>query len=79
MLFGKLDPLAFAVSLGLGLMVVYVTAPRPRVVIKFPSPLTAGKTVYRDDRNGCYVYRPEKVECDHSAVVLPEEEIEAAD
>ena len=67
MLFGKLDPLAFALALGVGLMVVYVIAPRPRRVIKFPSPMNAGAVVYRDKDKGCYVYEPEKVQCDDTA------------
>lgn len=67
MLFGKINPLAFAISLGLGLMIVYVTAPRPRRVVKFPSPLNAGKTMYKDAEKGCYVYTPEKVECTEDA------------
>lgn len=71
MLFGKLNPLAFALALGLGLMVVYMTAPRPRRVVRFPSPLNAGKTVYRDAKKGCYVYQPEKVQCDDTAMIPP--------
>lgn len=71
MLFGKLNPLAFAIALGIGLMVVYVTAPRPRLVVRFPSPLNAGKTVYKDDKKGCYVYQSEKVTCDDTALIPP--------
>lgn len=71
MLFGKINPLAFTLSLGIGLMIVYVTAPRPRRVIKFPSPLNAGKAMYRDSNKGCYVYTPEKVECTQDAKTPP--------
>ena len=76
MLFGKLDPLAFALSLGFGLMVVYMTAPRPRRVIKFPSPINAGRVVYKDARKGCYVYDKKKVECDETALLQPAPEPE---
>lgn len=74
MLFGKLNPLAFAVSLGIGLMIVYMTAPRPRRVVRFPSPLNEGKTIYRDAQKGCYVYQSEKVACDETAMIPPSEE-----
>lgn len=63
MIFSFLDPLAFIVAFGMGLMLVYVTNPRPRVVIKFPTPLNAGKVVYREDGE-CYRYSAEEVDCD---------------
>lgn len=78
MLLGRLNPLAFALALGVGLMIVYITAPRPRRVLRFPSPLNAGKTVYKDARKGCYVYQPEKVPCDETALVPPSEDEEEA-
>ena len=71
MLFGKLDPLAFALALGLGLMVVYATAPRPKRVVRFPSPLNVGTTVYRDEKKGCYVYTADKVPCTDDALTPP--------
>lgn len=74
MLMGKIDPLAFGVALGLGLMVVYMTAPRPRRVLKFPTPANAGTVVYRDRKQGCYVYESEKVPCDASAKIAPAQE-----
>lgn len=74
MLIGKLNPLAFALALGLGLMIVYVTAPRPRRVVRFPSPINAGNTVYRDATKGCYVYQTEKVQCDETAMIPPTED-----
>eukprot|EP00873_Tetraselmis_striata_P033900 jgi/Tetstr1/454164/TSEL_041083.t1 len=73
MLFNKLNPLAFALALGAGLMLVYVLAPRPKLVIKFPTPENAGKTVYRDTENGCYVYESEKVACGADAKMPPAE------
>ena len=74
MLFGKLNPVAFALALGIGLMVVYVTAPRPRRVIRFPSPLNAGSIVYKDAHKGCYVYESEKVPCGKDAKIPPIQE-----
>lgn len=70
-MFGKINPLAFALALGVGLMIVYITAPRPRVVLSFPSPINAGNTVYRHDTRGCYVYESEPVPCDESAKMPP--------
>lgn len=73
MLFDKLDPLAFALSLGFGLMIVYVVAPRPRRVIRFPMPNNSGKIVYKDALQGCYVYKTENATCDKDAIDIPSE------
>jgi hypothetical protein len=71
MLFDKLDPIAFALSLWIGMMIVYVIAPRPKRVIKFPMPGNSGKVVYRDALQGCYVYKSEKATCDKDALDIP--------
>ncbi len=72
MLFDKLDPLAFAVALGIGMMIVYVIAPRPKRVVKFPMPGNSGKIVYKDALQGCYVYKSEKVTCSKEAMNIPD-------
>lgn len=43
-----------------GMVVCYFVTPPPQVVVKFPTPHTAGKTVYRDASDTCFVYRAEK-------------------
>lgn len=63
MIFDFLHPLAFFLSFGIGVMVVYTMSPQPELVVKFPTPLNAGKVIYRED-NECYRYRYEEVDCD---------------
>lgn len=72
MLFDKLDPLAFGIALGIGMMIVYVIAPRPKRVVKFPMPGNSGKVVYKDALQGCYVYKSEKVKCSNDAKNIPD-------
>ncbi|AUF82542.1 hypothetical protein TetV_460 [Tetraselmis virus 1] len=71
MLFAKLNPFVFFISLGIGLAVVYCFAPRPTKVVKFPNPINAGKIVYRN-QDECFVYSPEKVECTEKAITVAE-------
>jgi hypothetical protein len=71
MIFDKLDPLAFAVALGIGMMINYVIAPRPKRVVKFPTPGNSGKVVYKDALRGCYVYKSEKVTWSKEAMNIP--------
>jgi hypothetical protein len=69
MLLGRLDPLAFFAALGVGLAFVYAFAPRPRKVVKYPTPVNAGKIVYKGEGDDdCFVYSPEKVECTDAAI-----------
>jgi len=58
-----IDPFWFILSLGVGLLYVYLTTRSPEVVIKYPTPENAGKIVYHDSNDVCYKYRAEKVAC----------------
>jgi hypothetical protein len=53
----------FLAAFAIGVAFVYITKPEARIVIKFPSPHNAGKVVYRDDKNQCYMYRADKETC----------------
>jgi len=63
---------AFAV----GILCVYLMAPTPTLVVKFPTPYNAGKITYEDKANTCYNYSAEKVSCPSSGPVLPQPIIE---
>lgn len=74
MIFSKLNPFAFVLAFGAGLMVVYVTNPRPTLVVKFPTPMNAGKVIYRENGE-CYVYKHEEVDCDSYSGVVRDQPI----
>lgn len=54
---------AFLVSLSIGMLYVYIRTPTPKIVIKYPNPENAGKVVYKDESDSCYVYQALKTEC----------------
>ena len=58
-----IDPLIFLVSLCIGPFYTYITAPKPDVVIKYPTPFNAGKITYIDDAGVCYKYAVKKSSC----------------
>ena len=62
MFFDKIDPLAFLIALAIGLLLCYVTNPTPKMVVKFPSPINAGKVTYKTD-DSCYKFEAEKTTC----------------
>ena len=56
-------PLYFFLSFGLGLLFVYAFAPKPEIVMKFPSPYNAGSIQYKDRDNKCYVIKATNTHC----------------
>lgn len=63
MILDKLYPFYFILSFSFGLFICYVSQARPKVVIKFPSPVNAGNVIYKDKNGQCYKYKSEKVNC----------------
>jgi hypothetical protein len=63
MLFKKIQPLYFFLAFAIGLLLCYVTNPKPEVIVKFPSPYNAGQIIYKDKADSCYKYSASKVTC----------------
>jgi hypothetical protein len=63
MLFKKIQPLYFFLAFAIGLLLCYVTNPKPEVIVKFPSPYNAGQIIYKDKSDSCYKYNASKVSC----------------
>lgn len=59
----KIDLMIFFISLFIGLFLVYVTAPTPNIIFKYPTVKTANDITYIDEANTCYKYIPKPVNC----------------
>lgn len=66
----QIDPVVFFVAFAVGLFYCYVSVPPPEVVYKFPNPNNAGQVVYRTERDGCYKYRADRVDCPADAALI---------
>ena len=55
--------LYFIIALFIGFLIIYVIAPPPKIVIKYPNLNNVGKHVYVDDNNVCYKYKKVNVSC----------------
>lgn len=55
--------IAFIVAFGIGILYVYMVIPKPKVIIKYPTPYNAGNVVYRDSADTCFVFDANKTEC----------------
>lgn len=62
MLLKVIKPHYFIVAFAIGMFYVYITAPRPEIVEKFPSPYNAGSIKYKNN-NSCYIFSSNKTEC----------------
>ena len=71
----KIDIFYFFISLFIGFFLVYVTSPKPKVIVKYPTVKNAGKILYEDDNGVCYKYKAIEVDCKNSNVILEEQEI----
>lgn len=58
-----IDPFYFLISLFIGLFLTYSFTPNPKVVYKYPTPDNADSTIYENESNTCYKYKPNEVDC----------------
>lgn len=54
---------AFFIALAIGLFFTYIYSPPKKIIIKWPTPETADKIVYRDHADLCYKYNANEVPC----------------
>ena len=50
-------------GLVLGFLIVYLTSPKPKVVIKYPTIENIGTTTYVDEKGQCYKYYAKETPC----------------
>lgn len=56
-------PLYFFISFCIGMFAVYISTPKPKIIIKYPTPDNAGKVIYKDNSGICYKYSAKEVNC----------------
>ena len=62
---------AFFIAFFFGIFYTYVTAPKPRIVIKYPTPYNVNKIIYKNSDDLCYIYKSEQTECDKNSIPQP--------
>ena len=53
----------FIVSLAIGLLVVYSTAPPKNIIIVYPTPHNYNSYQYLDNANNCFVIKQTEIDC----------------
>lgn len=54
---------AFIISLAIGLFLVYITNPDPKIIVVYPTTNNVNKIQYVDKADNCFTYTPYKVKC----------------
>jgi hypothetical protein len=59
----SLNIFSFIAAFSVGIVACYLMAPKPKLVVRFPTPLNAGNIVYKDSDENCFVFKANKVQC----------------
>ena len=62
---------AFIIAFAIGIFYVYISSPKPKIIIKYPTPYNADKIVYKNDYDICYKYQVEEVKCTEKTIEQP--------
>jgi hypothetical protein len=63
--------LAFIIAFAIGIFYVYIATPKPKIIIKYPTPYNANRVVYKNENDICYKYQVEEVKCNNTAIEQP--------
>ena len=61
----------FFIAFIIGMFYVYISSPKAKVIIKYPTPYNAEKTVYQNESENCYKFDVEEIKCDGKTIEQP--------
>jgi hypothetical protein len=64
----KFNFLVFIIAFAIGILFVYLSTPKQKIIIKYPNPYNTDKIVYRDYNDMCYKYKAEEIKCNSNAI-----------
>jgi len=67
----KFNFIAFFLAFLIGISYVYLSAPKQKIIIKYPNPFNANKTIYKNENDMCYIYEVEENKCTDKAIEQP--------
>ena len=59
----KINIKAFIISFSIGMLIVYLVTPYPKVVFRYPTPDNLDKITYTDNNKQCYKFNAIAVKC----------------
>ncbi len=67
----KFNFIAFFCAFAFGIFFVYLSAPKQKIIIKYPTPYNSNKIVYKNENDFCYKYDVTEVKCTDKAINQP--------
>ena len=65
-LFENIDPIIFMLSFSIGMFIMMISDPTPRIVIKYPTPYNLNN-IYKDSSGTCFRYKMKDTKCTANA------------
>jgi hypothetical protein len=62
---------AFFIAFLLGILYVYLSTPKQKIIIKYPNPFNSNKIIYKNESDLCYTYQVEESKCNEKAIEQP--------
>ena len=71
-IFKYIDAKVFFISLCVGILYCYLTQPKPRIILKCPTPENENIVTYKDLVGNCFKYKSTEVSCpkDNNKITL---------
>jgi hypothetical protein len=63
--------IAFFIAFFIGISYVYLSAPKQKIIIKYPTPYNSNKIIYKNESDLCYTYEVEDIKCNNKAIEQP--------
>ena len=79
MLFGFVQWPIFFVSLIIGAVFVYLSAPSSKTVFVYPTPDNVNRYIYKDDVGTCHKYVPQEAQCSENTKDIPPQVMEKSE
>lgn len=62
---------SFFIAFFMGLLYIYIESPKPRLIIKYPTPYNVGKIIYKNSSGNCYKFKADIVSCPINTIEQP--------
>lgn len=67
----KFNFIVFFIAFAIGFLYVYLSAPKQKIIIKYPNPYNSNKNIYKNENDLCYKYEVEEIKCSDKAINQP--------
>lgn len=62
---------SFIIAFAIGIMYVFVNSPKPKYIIKYPTPYNIERNVYKGLDDQCYKFKIKEVNCSAKYIEQP--------